>query len=83
MGKLYLKTRGGRKPRLEYVDGDMVQIKPLTKVGNSVAVILPKEWLNLTKVTMGKCPKKVTLQYNVSDLASVITLRAYFEEEET
>lgn len=80
MGTIYAKGRGGRKPVLAYVDGELVHIKPLSMIGNSVGIILPKEWLTLTEYKMGKRPEKVAITYNVSDLASVITIRAYFGE---
>ena len=62
----------GRKPTMDYVDGELVEIRKVIKTGNSMSVTLPRQWI---AAVQGKGELEgVTLVYN----AHVLTIRPYY-----
>lgn len=77
MGIAEIKVRGGRKPILAMVDGELVIIKKATKFGSSRVIFLPKEWLMAIEISQNRQPEKFALSFN----ASVLTIKPYFGDE--
>jgi antitoxin component of MazEF toxin-antitoxin module len=42
-----MTMKGGRKPIYTYYKGEMVQVKPLVKIGNSYGIVLPTDWVQV------------------------------------
>ena len=78
VGVLNIKSRGGRKPEMVMVEGELVQVKKLSRFGNSLALFLPKPWLTALSYKHGKDVTAVTLDFNIE----VLTIRPYFGDEE-
>lgn len=77
MAILEIKLRGGKRPVMAMVDGDLVCIKKASTFGKSVALFLPKEWLMAIEMKHGQKPGKFTLNFN----AEVLTIKPYFGRE--
>lgn len=77
MGIWTIKTRGGKKPVMAMVDGELVIIKKAITLGSSQAIILPKEWILALTIRHKQEPVKFALVYN----SEVMTIRPYFGKE--
>jgi len=69
-------TKGGRKPVMDYVDGELMFIKRISKVGTSHCIFLPSEWFALCEMRCGKRPTKIGMSIN----DKVIIIKPYFGE---
>ena len=69
-----IKPRGGRKPVMVMVDGEIVMIKKVTSFGSSDAIFIPKEWVIAQTILHGEAPVKYSIIYN----AEVLTMRPYY-----
>ena len=72
-----LETRG-RKSTEVYVDGDMYVVKKPLKLRGSVALLLPKEWLDIASAVAGK--EVADVRYFLLDVKdTLLTIRPYYE----
>lgn len=69
-------AKGGKRPVMAQVDGDLMFIKKIAKVGSSHCVFLPSEWFTLVEVQCGKRPTKIGMSID----GKVITIKPYFGE---
>ncbi len=56
----------GRNPQYGLVDGELVMVKQPVKVGNSLMMVLPAEWLELVRLP-GE-PTVFTLEFDADSL---------------
>lgn len=77
MGMVDIKTRGGRTPVIARVNGELVVIKRATKIGNTLGIFLPREWVKAVEAKHKQSVGKFMLTYNTE----VMTIRPYFGDE--
>ena len=78
MGSLTVKVRGGKKPVIAMVNGELSVIKKASKFDSSLAIFLPREWIMALEITNKRKVEKFALTYN----CEVLTIRPYFGEAE-
>jgi hypothetical protein len=78
MGSITIR-RGGRPPTMAYVDGELMFIKKIGKVGSGRSINIPSEWFTVVSIRYGKEPTKLALDINADD--ATITIKPYFDDE--
>lgn len=70
--------RGMRKSGVVFINGDLLLLRKPLKIGHSLAIVMPKEWLYvLENKAKGKDPVGFTLQYDENKLV----VMPYYGEE--
>jgi len=63
----------GRHGKMDLIDGDMMEIRSLIKLGNGRAVVIPKLWLELVSRKGGLTGVGIAFNENQ------VTIRPYYE----